>query len=158
MREQDRGVTVEFGGLDGEVFCKVNKRRAPFRVRARGLEVEVMGTQFLVHQGGRSSRVIVVEGSVLASRPGDRRRLGVGDAAESRSSATQLELMRVTPQEWIDWVGLPKPEPAPVTEQPVAHPLPPVQRPEPATDPDPTLDNPVVPPRTPQDPEPPTKR
>ncbi|MEZ6189183.1 MAG: FecR family protein [Planctomycetota bacterium] len=158
VREADRGVTVEFGGLDGEVFCKVNKRRAPFRVRARGLEVEVMGTQFLVHQGGRSSRVIVVEGSVLASRPGDRRRLGAGDAAESHAELTQLELMHVTPAEWIHWVDLPKPDVEPAVETPVGHPLPPVQTPEPPQqDPDATLDNPVVPPRTPDD-GPPEKR
>lgn len=159
-RDPDRGVTVEFGGLDGEVYCKVNKRRAPFRVRARGLDVEVMGTQFLVHQGGRSSRVVVVEGSVLASRPGDRRRLGPGDAAESRTDLTMLELMQVTPREWIHWVELPRPDARPpVNQTPVANPLPPVERPAPPVDPaDGGLDNPVVPPKQPGEKDPPTKR
>ncbi|MCO5167097.1 MAG: FecR domain-containing protein [Planctomycetes bacterium] len=100
----DGGLTVVMGGLDGEVYCDVARRERPLRVAARGLEVQVLGTRFLVHHGREASRVVVLEGRVMASTPGDRRVLGADDAAEARQDEQALRTSRVTAPVWGLWV------------------------------------------------------
>lgn len=151
--DADGGVTVAMGGLDGEVYCEVSKRKRPFRVAARGLEVSVVGTRFLVNHGARASRVVVLEGRVFASTRTDRRALGADDAAETREGEQELHTSRVTAPVWGLWVPRvadelkqrfagttpTAPAPAPAEPSPLAPPPPPPH----ATD----LDTPVLPPR-----------
>lgn len=149
--DADGGVTVAMGGLDGEVYCEVSKRKRPFRVAARGLEVSVVGTRFLVNHGARVSRVVVLEGRVLASTQSDRRSLVADDAVEAREGEQELHASRVTAPVWGLWVprvadelkqrfaGTPTTTaPAPTEPSPLA-PTPPSP---PVTD----LDTPVLPP------------
>lgn len=157
--EQDGGVTLALGGLDGEVYCEVAKRRAPFRVSARGLDVEVLGTRFLVNHGRQASRVVVLEGRVMASTLGDRKVLERDDVAEAREGEQALRTSRVTGPVWGQWVpsvaeelrrrfttpAAPTPPPAPPVERSPLDPPP-----APPGPPQGELDNPVVPPSPPR--------
>ena len=152
--DADGGLTLALGPAGGEVFCQVAPRKAPFRVSARNLEVEVVGTRFLVHQGARVSRVVVHEGAVLASAHGQRRRLGPDDAAEARPDVEGLECLRVTALQHGLWVpgvreearaaALSQQLPGAPAPTPPAQPPAPVGTSTPAVDPN--LDVPVVPP------------
>lgn len=156
--DPDGGLTVAMGPAGGEVFCQVARRQAPFRVRARNLDVEVMGTRFLVHQGSRVSRVVVHQGAVLASAHGQRRKLGPDDAAESRPDVEGLECLRVTALQHGLWVPRLREEARAAAlaqqhqPQPPAVNAAPVDTRTPGTAPaiDPGLDVPVVPPTTPE--------
>lgn len=150
--DADGGVTVAMGGGDGELYCEVSKRTRPFRVAARGLEVSVVGTRFLVNQGRTASRAVVLQGRVIASTRSDRRALGADDAVEARAGEQELYASRVTAPVWGLWVPRVADElkqrfagttptttaPAPAEPSPLA-PTPPAP---PATD----LDTPVLPP------------
>lgn len=103
-RDDDGGVTVELRGSEGRVFCEVAKRRRPFRVKARGLGVQVLGTRFLVEQRRLVSSVVVVEGRVLATTAGDRRELGADDKAEVAVGQDKLLLSQVTSRRHVEWV------------------------------------------------------
>lgn len=155
--DPDGGVTVALGGLDGEVYCEVAKRKAPLRVSARGLDVQVLGTRFLVNHGRQVSRVVVLEGRVLASTLGDRRVLQRDDAAEAHEGEQALRTSRVTGPVWGLWVPRVADELRqrfPAQETPVAPPpveTSPLERPAPPTPPPPSeLDNPIVPPAPPR--------
>lgn len=156
--DQDGGVTVALGGLDGEVYCEVAKRRAPFRVAARGLDVQVLGTRFLVNHGRQVSRVVVLEGRVMAATRGDRRVLERDDAAEAHEGEQALRTSRVTGPLWGLWVPrvadelrqrfatpeqAPSAPPPPVETSPLEQPAPPPAPPS-------ELDNPIVPPAPPR--------
>ncbi|RMG15645.1 MAG: hypothetical protein D6731_07780 [Planctomycetota bacterium] len=106
LRREGSGTTLVLAGAEGKVFCEVAKRRAPFRVAARDLEVLVLGTRFLVEQRTRTSSVTVVEGRVLATaRSGDRRTLVAGEQAEASSEGEGLlSLSRVVPRRHGLWV------------------------------------------------------
>lgn len=152
--DADGGLTLAFGAAGGEVLCDVARRRTPFRVAARNLEVEVLGTRFLVHQGARVSRAVVQRGAVLVTAHGQRRRLGPDDAAEARAEVQSLELLRVTALQHGLWVPRIAEEarlqaaqqsstPAPAGEPAPAGSATPAAPPAPV---DPSLDVPVVPP------------
>ncbi len=155
--EADGGLTVALGGLDGEVYCEVARRAAPFRVAARGLDVQVLGTRFLVNHGRQLSRVVVLEGRVMASTRGDRRVLERDDAAEAHEGEQALRTSRVTGPLWGLWVPRvadelrtrfaaptrPEPSPPPVETSPLERPAPPAPPPS-------ELDNPIVPPAPPR--------
>lgn len=151
--DADGGVTVALGGLDGEVYCEVAPRQAPFRVAARGLDVQVLGTRFLVNHGRQVSRVVVLEGRVLASTHGDRRVLGLDDAAEAHEGEQALRTSRVTGPSWGLWVPRVNDElrrrfSAP-DQQPASRPpaeTSPLDELPPAPPPPSDLDTPIVPP------------
>ena len=154
QRDADGGVTVALGAAGGEVLCDVARRSAPFRVRARGVEAEVLGTRFLVHQGANVSRVVVHRGAVRVSGHGASRRLGPDEAAEARPDVPGLELLKVTALQHGLWHPLVREEARAAAERPVPTPGPsappaPVgtSTPPPAGPVDPGLDVPVIPPR-----------
>jgi ferric-dicitrate binding protein FerR (iron transport regulator) len=157
VRDADGGLTVAFSESEGKVFCHVAKQSAaPFRVRVRGLEVSVLGTQFIVEQRNASSSVTVVEGRVLAEARADRRTLGAGDQAEAfpHVGSGRLGLSRVTARRHGLWVPQLAAEQARIDANHVeAAPLPlPVPPPAivPAGTPEqpghPGMDQPIVPP------------
>ncbi|MBL4844634.1 MAG: FecR domain-containing protein, partial [Planctomycetes bacterium] len=105
-REVDGGLTIRLTGAEGRVFCEVAKQKqGAFRVAARGLDVKVLGTRFVVEQGVRSSRVTVVEGRVEASGSVDSLVLGAGDQAEANlATGWRLGHTQVTPRRAALWV------------------------------------------------------
>lgn len=150
----DGGLTVAMGGLDGEVYCEVARRERPLRVAARGLDVQVLGTRFLVHHGREASRVVVLEGRVVAATTGDRRVLGADDAAEARQGERALRTSRVTAPVWGLWVPEVREELRRRFEPAATSSSPPAQAPAessplapaPPGPPEGDLDTPVVPP------------
>jgi ferric-dicitrate binding protein FerR (iron transport regulator) len=154
--DPDGGLTVHLRGAAGRVFCEVAKRQHPFRVRARGLEVRVLGTRFLVEQRPRVSRVVVVEGRVLAVAGADRHVLEADREGEvfPGEPRPRLNLSPVTARRHILWIPrvaeeqrhidrarvrqLEESKPGPPPAKPVKPKTPPAK---------PTLDKPVLPPR-----------
>lgn len=159
-RDADGGSTLTVEGQDGEVYLEVSKRERPLRVVAGGLEVAVMGTRFVVHKGTRASRVMVLEGRVVATSASDRRILGVDEGVEARDAEPLFTLLKLDGPDLARWVPrlreelarrFPADAPASPGSQPTPSPLPPL--PPPAIDPG--LDTPVGPPTS--EPVPPGK-
>lgn len=156
-RDADGGSTLVIEGQDGEVYCEVSKRERPLRVLAGGLEVAVLGTRFVVHKGTRGSRVMVLEGRVVATSASDRRILGADEGVEARESEPLFTRLKLESPDLARWVPrlrdelarrFPVDAPAAPT-QPSPPPLPTL----PAPPIDPGLDTPVTPPTS--EPEPP---
>lgn len=149
-QDADGGLTVALGVAGGEVLCEVSKRTTPFRVSARGVEAEVLGTRFLVHQGAKVSRVVVHRGLVRVSAHGESRRLGPDEAAEVRPEVRGLELLKVTALQYGAWhpaVAEEARAAAAKGSPGVAVPPAPVSTTTPPSGPiDPTVDMPVIPP------------
>lgn len=104
-REEDGGLSVRLSGAEGRVFCEVAKQRAPFRVRGQHVDVQVLGTRFVVDQGVRASRVTVVEGRVEVRTSVDALVIGAGDQAEAAlATGGRLGQIRVTPRRAALWV------------------------------------------------------
>lgn len=149
-QDADGGLRVVLGGQDGEVYCEVARRSRPFRVAARGLEVQVLGTRFLVNQGVRSARLVVLEGRVLATSSSDRRVVTADEGVEARDGEALLVGLRVEDPRWGRWVPrvadelrrrfAPSGAAAPASEpSPLPKPVTPVG--------DPSLDGPIEPPK-----------
>jgi ferric-dicitrate binding protein FerR (iron transport regulator) len=151
LREDADGGLAVVMESDGRVFCDVAKRAQPFRVVARDMTVEVLGTQFAVDREVTVSRVVVVEGRVEAMAVGDRRVLTVNQGAELRFGMERLEVLEVTARDWVGWHPGVAPQPAepasPTQPAEATTPRPvetrPAARPSPT---DPSLDTPVLPP------------
>ncbi|WP_428264552.1 FecR domain-containing protein [Haliangium sp.] len=88
-RSSDRGVLVvlERGG----VRCAVLPRpdRAPFRVQAGDVRIEVMGTEFAVYRHGDAARVDVERGTVAVLYGGERLLVEAGETWASEEDMTQ---------------------------------------------------------------------
>ncbi|MGE0709431.1 MAG: FecR domain-containing protein [Planctomycetota bacterium] len=153
-RDGDGGLSVQLQGAEGSVFCEVAKQHAPFRVVARDLSVEVLGTRFLVEQGVSSSRCVVVEGRVRARTSEQAAVLLAGDRAEAVLDRGLLELTQVTPRREAMWVPRLREEQrelerAEVRREEARKTTPVVPAPAPPPEvPPPQLDQPVVPPRS----------
>ena len=154
-RDRDGGITVEMARSEGKVYCEVAKRQRPFRVAARGLEVSVLGTRFLVDQASRFATVTVVSGRVLAAAGPDRRILTADEQAQAvfgPRAEVRLACSQVTARLFGPWVPKLIQEQSEIdraTARPTAPTAPsqPVQRPPQQQPPvDHGLDQPIPPP------------
>lgn len=165
VRDRDGGLSAHLdpAGAEGKVYCEVARRTRPLRVHAQGLEVEVLGTRFVVEQVRDGSSVTVIEGRVRATSAAQRRILTAGFRALAPARSRRLEVASVeAPRRFASWhprlreeqaildaQARPAPTPAPSAEPlptPPAEPAP-TPAPEPSDPTTPTqLDVPIQPP------------
>jgi hypothetical protein len=101
VKQDQNGTTTLLLGR-GSVDCDVMPRanRAPFRVIAGDVTVEVVGTRFEVSRNGEVTRVDVARGKVKVHGNGEQRLLGAGESWSSALSGSAVTAV-VTPPEPI---------------------------------------------------------
>ncbi|WP_247231603.1 FecR family protein [Telluribacter sp. SYSU D00476] len=98
--------------LKGEAYFRVSKKQiagtpATFTVHTEGLDVQVLGTQFNVHNRRDQVRVLLTEGKVeLQKNGGDKERmiLKPGELAELPKSGKALRKQQVDPARHLAWM------------------------------------------------------
>lgn len=121
----DAGVMLVLGR--GAIDCDVEPRngRAPFRVQAGDVDVEVIGTRFAVTRVGSGARVDVTRGKVRVRSAGDERFLTAGQSWTPSVIAADASPPPPAPIEPPTEVVAPQP---PIATPDSAEPRPPAQR------------------------------
>ena len=117
VKQDPNGTTTLLLGR-GTVDCDVMPRpnRAPFRVVAGDVTVEVVGTRFEVSRVGTVTRVDVARGKVKVHGNGEQRLLGAGQSWSSAVTTAGVEGSPATPADRASGVTAP----TPVVTEPIA--------------------------------------
>ncbi len=91
--------------LKGEAFFSVKHtaRHTKFRVHSKGVEIDVLGTEFNVSDRHQSTKVVLQSGKVQISAANRSATLQPGDMIEFSSGTQQLTKRRVKTQLYSSW-------------------------------------------------------
>ncbi|MCE6989775.1 FecR family protein [Dyadobacter sp. CY323] len=97
--------------LTGEAFFEVTKKpgkgNAKFAVYSDGVQVEVLGTKFNVYNRRSKINVVLQEGSVQLSVPGQNHKVHMrpGDLIEYAASNSRLNRTHIDPSRYSSWIN-----------------------------------------------------